>query len=508
MSSACSSSEVEPSQASLNLRKGNRTRSRSNSPAGEKVKRLEDDPVWELDLEKVTRDLSSPVDPRSQQSKLVVPGEIVKRGVVKKRRNNTKPPAEQYSIDSGKEDEVCKLKNELSTAMQQNQRVVAQGSNLRSQAGNVIGTLGSELKHELLASRMTREQDADVVRKLAFRNEAAEEPQQQLIAQMRIAAEQRFACQAEEHSVEIEKLNVAAAHGKEMTVAMLENQARLSYTQSKGQNRMNLTEAEQSLADRSESAVASLNRLHSEEFDKVVADYKRQLAAMDDDAREKGRQHGLQVAEYKRKIDLANNAVGDGLAEKMSLMQEEHANELRSMMEQTNATMHDVIRDNASMDAEHQEKQRMQTYFAQVSRNAHEGKQIAIARINTKLHLRDNEIFALQEVRDKYDKMMRECPVFQQSSELVTSPVGRPVGFPSVGAHFVGINRFKKPPNCSDLDPPASDSGPSEGRRRWGGPPEGPDPDPQDPPGRPPDRSTSLSLRCHLRQDFTYGDRQ
>ena len=71
---------------------------------------------------------------------------------------------------------------------------------------------------------------------------------------------------------------------------------------------------------------------------------------MDDKAREKGRQHDLEVAEYKRKIDLANNTVGDELAEKMLLTQEEHANELRSMREQTNVTMHSVIRNNASMD--------------------------------------------------------------------------------------------------------------------------------------------------------------
>ena len=112
---------------------------------------------------------------------------------------------------------------------------------------------------------------------------------------------------------------------------MLENQARLTYTQSIGQNGTNLIETEQSLADRSENAVASLNRLHSEEINKVVADYKRQLAAMDDEAREKGRQHDLQVAEYKRKVDLANHTVGDELAEKMLPMQEEHANALRSI---------------------------------------------------------------------------------------------------------------------------------------------------------------------------------
>ena len=69
---------------------------------------------------------------------------------------------------------------------------------------------------------------------------------------MRIAAEQRFVFQAEEHRVEIEKLKVAATHDKEMAVAMLENQARLSHSQSMGQNRTNLTESEQSMADRSE----------------------------------------------------------------------------------------------------------------------------------------------------------------------------------------------------------------------------------------------------------------
>ena len=211
---------------------------------------MKDDPVMKLDLEKVAKDSSSPEDPRSQQSKLIVPGENVKPGVMVKRRgNNTKSPAERYSIDSGNEDEVGKLKNELSTAMQQDQHVVAQGSNLRSQAENVMGMLESELKQELLARRMTREQDADVVRKLSFRNEAAEEPQQNLIAQMRIAAEQRFTFQAEEHRNQIEKLKIAAAHDKDIIVAMLENPARLTYTQSMGQNRISSTETEQSLAD-------------------------------------------------------------------------------------------------------------------------------------------------------------------------------------------------------------------------------------------------------------------
>ena len=148
---------------------------------------------------------------------------------------------------------------------------------------------------------MTREQDADVVRKSSFRNEAAEQSQQHLIAQIRIAAERRFAFQAEEHRIEIEKIKVAATHDKEMTVAMLENQARLSYTQSMGQNRTNLTETEQSLADRSENTVASLTKLHSEEISKVVADCKRQLVAMDENAREQGRQRDLQIAETSAK---------------------------------------------------------------------------------------------------------------------------------------------------------------------------------------------------------------
>ena len=44
---------MEPSQGSLNLREGDRTSSRRNSPAREKVKRLKDDPVRKLGLEKV-----------------------------------------------------------------------------------------------------------------------------------------------------------------------------------------------------------------------------------------------------------------------------------------------------------------------------------------------------------------------------------------------------------------------------------------------------------------------
>ena len=58
-----------------------------------------------------------------------------------------------------------------------------------------------------------------------------------------------------------------------------------------------------------------------------------------------------------------------------------------------------------------------------LSRNAHEEKQIAIARLNAKLHVRHNEISELQGFRDKYHQMMRETPVFQQPSEPVTPPV-------------------------------------------------------------------------------------
>ena len=198
-----------------------------------------------------------------------------------KERRHTKPSVEQYSIDSGEEDDIRKP-----TAMQQNQHVVAQGTDLRGQTESAIGTLESELKQELLASRMARDQDAEVVRKLAFGNEAAEESQQQIIAQMKVAAEQRFASQAEEHKIEIEHLKIAATHDKDITIAKLENHARLAYEHSKGQSRTNLTEAEQSLAERSENTAASLNNLHSEEINRTFADYKRQLIVMDDEARD------------------------------------------------------------------------------------------------------------------------------------------------------------------------------------------------------------------------------
>ena len=81
----------------------------------------------------------------------------------------------------------------------------------------------------------------------------------------------------------------------------------------------------------------------------------------------------------------------------MLLIYEESANESRPMREQTSLTVRDVIKNNASMDAEHkEEKQRMQAHFAQLVRNAQEEKQIAVARINAKLHLSDNKTFAFQ----------------------------------------------------------------------------------------------------------------
>ena len=61
------------------------------------MKRLKDDPVRKLDLEKIAKELSSPGDPRSQQSKLIVPRGVERHGLVKKRRN-TKPPPEEYPI--------------------------------------------------------------------------------------------------------------------------------------------------------------------------------------------------------------------------------------------------------------------------------------------------------------------------------------------------------------------------------------------------------------------------
>ena len=71
------------------------------------------------------------------------------------------------------------------------------------------------------------------------------------------------------------------------------------------------------------------------------------------------------------------------MAENILLMQEKHANELRPIREETNATMHDPVRNNASRDAKHlEEKQSMQAQFAVLSRNAHEEKQIAIARLS------------------------------------------------------------------------------------------------------------------------------
>ena len=92
----------------------------------------------------------------------------------------------------------------------------------------------------------------------------------------------------------------------------------------------------------------------------------------------------------RRKIELANNTVGDELAEKTLLMQEEHANELRSIREQTDVTMRGAIRNNASMDAEHKEEEQsmraniLHNCFAtrkrKTSRNRENQRQVASQR--------------------------------------------------------------------------------------------------------------------------------
>ena len=141
------------------------------------------------------------------------------------------------------------------------------------------------------------------------------------------------------------------------------------------------------------------------------------------------------------------------------------------------------------MDAKNlEEKQSLQTHVAVLFLNAHEEKQIAIARLNAKLQVRDNQFSALQEYREKYHQMMNENSIPQRPSEPVTPQVVQNSRIPPVGAHPSGTSRFKRPTNSNDPDPPASDSGPSEGRRRWGGPPGGSDPDLHEPPGRAPDR--------------------
>lgn len=85
---------------------------------------------------------------------------------------------------------------------------------------------------------------------------------------------------------------------------------------------------------------------------------------------------------------------------------------------------------------------------------------------------------------------MRGSSIPQRPSEPVTLLVVQNTGIPPAGAHPAGMNRSKLPPNSNDPDPPASDSGPSEGRRRWGGPPGGLDPDPHEPPGGAPDNNS------------------
>ena len=130
----------------------------------------------------------------------------------------------------------------------------------------------------------------------------------------------------------------------------------------------------------------------------------------------------------------------------------------------------------------------MQAHFAAQSRSAHEEMQIAIVRLSAKLQVNDDQISAFQEYRDKYHQMMNENPIPQRPSEPAIPPVVPSSQIPPVGLHLAGTSGSKRPPNSIDPDPPAIDTGPSEGRRRWGGPPGGSDPDPQEPPGRVPDR--------------------
>ena len=202
----------------------------------------------------------------------------------------------------------------------------------------------------------------------------------------------------------------------------------------------------------------------------------------------------------------------------MLLMQEEHAKELRSIREETNATIHDAIRNNAAMDTKHPEdKQSLQMHFAALSRNAREEKQIAIARLSAKLQVRDKPNLRTSRISRQVPPDDERNPIPQRPPEPMIPPVAQNSEILPVGLHPAGTNKFERPPNPNDPDPLASDGGPLEGRRRWGGPPGGSDPDPQEPPGRVPDRipdskkskaSNITLLRCHLRQDFTNGDRR
>ena len=88
------------------------------------------------------------------------------------------------------------------------------------------------------------------------------------------------------------------------------------------------------------------------------------------------------------------------------------------------------------MDTEHlEEKQSLQAHFAALSLNAHEEKQIAIARLSAKLQVRDNRISALQEYRDKHHQMLNENPIPQRPSEPVVPPVVQNSEIPPVGLH-------------------------------------------------------------------------
>ena len=110
--SSDSSHSIEVRPAGLfDLHEGERTRSRRNSSVREKVMKSEDNSARRLDLAKLSKELSSPEDPGSQlNTDLIVSGETVKHGVVKRPRN-TKTPAEQYAIDSGKEDQQPRSSN-------------------------------------------------------------------------------------------------------------------------------------------------------------------------------------------------------------------------------------------------------------------------------------------------------------------------------------------------------------------------------------------------------------
>ena len=111
--------------------------------------------------------------------------------------------------------------------------------------------------------------------------------------------------------------------------------------------------------------------------------------------------------------------------------------------------------------------------------------------------------------------MVGESPVFQQASEPVTSPVGRPVGILPAGVQTPADSRSHQIPATltfprvtvvhqreeEDGEALLEDQTPTPKIH-----PEELRTETQIP--RNPKPVTSLPLRCHLRQDFTYGDRQ